>query len=102
VLFSTPAAPAWVNYADTYQAGEVAFDPSLIPPVGYWQPERNLGKVWRGDPRLRDRLGWAVAPATAYTVFWQVDGVTAELYISGPNGEIFRLSPDQSRWGREK
>ncbi|MBZ0295309.1 MAG: SH3 domain-containing protein, partial [Anaerolineae bacterium] len=57
----------WNVFIDTYQSGQVEIDSNLIPPEGYLQPARNLGKVWRENESVFSQLGWAVTPEISYT-----------------------------------
>ena len=49
----------WQSVVDTWRAGDPEQDPSITPPWGYYQPIRGFGKVWREEPGVRDRVGWA-------------------------------------------
>jgi hypothetical protein len=67
---------------DTWEAGMPESDPALTPPERLYQPIEGLGLVWRlgSDPRhfppLRERLGWATAPAVAIQTAYQCDWAT--------------------------
>ncbi len=50
----------WRVFEDTFEEGQMEFDPAITPPSGLRQPERGFGKVWRENPELRERLGWAL------------------------------------------
>ena len=52
----------WFCYVDEFEEGDPETDPSLVPPEGLYQPKRGFGLVWREEPGVRDRLGWAVTP----------------------------------------
>lgn len=57
----------YVLYQDgTYQTFPDTYDPNLDPesggeqpPDGFFAPVRGFGKIWREQPGVRDRLGWA-------------------------------------------
>lgn len=53
-------------FADEWDEGESDCDPSLIPPDGLYQPIRGFGLVWRQNPDVRQRLGWAADLETAF------------------------------------
>ena len=36
-------------------------DSGLKPPPDRYEPQRGFGKVWRENPDVRARLGWAIA-----------------------------------------
>ncbi len=54
------------TYEDTWTAGQPDTDVGIKPPAGRYRPERGFGKVWTGDPYIRSRLGWAMAPEQGY------------------------------------
>ena len=49
----------WQLFTDTWEAGDAEYDPNIVPPSGFYQPKYGFGKVWRGQPGVRDGLGWA-------------------------------------------
>lgn len=102
VMLNDSRLPAWVVAPDTFAEGEPEVDFNLQIPQGLLQPRRGFGKLWRGDKALQERLGWATTAELGYTASVQTDSVTGIRYLSGPNGEIFVLLPDQSRWYRAK
>lgn len=50
----------WQGFADTWTSAEPEWDPSIVPPPGYYQPKRGFGKVWRNNANVRNALGWAL------------------------------------------
>ena len=53
----------WTTYPDTWQEGvDPVYNPSLVPPAGYYQPEYGIGKMWRNEDNYSQRLGWAIWP----------------------------------------
>jgi len=54
------------QFEDTWMPGELESDPEIVPPEGLYQPVRGFGKVWRDNPQIRDRLGWAIAPEQGF------------------------------------
>jgi len=90
-----PYAPAF-DLADTPLPGP---DPAIVPPEGFYQPELGFAKFWRGlvpgYEWVRQRLGWATAPETAYSAFWQCNTAgddSARCYFTGPRDEIIVLA----------
>ena len=80
-------------------------DPSLAPPEGRYQPLRGFALFWRnlvpGHEWVRERLGWATAPETAYSGFYQCNTATGEAarcYINGPRDEIIALAGGAPYW----
>lgn len=53
---------SWERYADAFEEGMAESDPAISPPDGKLQPMRGFGKVWREQPQVRERIGWALAP----------------------------------------
>jgi hypothetical protein len=55
----------WQQFQNTWTAGDPVYNPSLYPPPGWCQPEYGIGKVWRNQDNVSQRLGWAKYPAQA-------------------------------------
>ena len=93
-------SPKWMSYADNWEAGMPEDDPNIVPPPGYYQPKRGFGLIWREQPSIRDRLGWAIAPEEAYTSALQRTSYAKynETYIRALDGEIWKLLPEFSGW----
>ncbi len=51
---------SWQVYPDTFEEGEPERDPTLYPQHNLVQPVRGFGKIWRVQPDVRERLGWAL------------------------------------------
>ncbi len=51
----------WFSTGDTWRDGDAPYDPTIVPPAGFYQPVRGFGKVWRERPGVREALGWANA-----------------------------------------
>lgn len=74
-------------------------DPAIVPPEGLFQPELGFALYWRGlvpgTEWVREALGWATAPETAYSAFWQCStatGPAARCYFNGPRDELIALT----------
>ena len=85
---------SWLVFEDTFREGEAESDPALVAPANRQQPVRGFGKVWRTEPALRERMGWATAQERGVTIQAQpfergqmiwVNGVVYAL-IEGPDG----------------
>jgi len=51
----------WASYEDTFVSGVDPISTDAAPPSGGVQePAFGFGKVWREQPGVRDRLGWAL------------------------------------------
>ena len=53
------------KFDDDWDNTQPIDDPSIVPPDGFYQPVAGFGKVWREQPGVRDRLGWAIAPESS-------------------------------------
>lgn len=56
----------WTSFPDQFREGDAESDPGITPPEGVLQPIRGFGLVWRTQPNVRDRLGWALGTEYAY------------------------------------
>lgn len=92
--------PAWEFVPDTYVQGEDVTILGQEPPFGRFQPQRGFGKVWRDGLGVRERLGWGTQVEVGYTAFIQADSVSGDRYITGAEGDIYRLLADQRSWVR--
>lgn len=101
VLFNDGKTPGWAEYADTFKDGQPDRDPSLVPPPNLTQPIRGFGLVWRTQPHVRDRLGWATGPELAFDGAYQSDTTAVPnttLYLRSRDKNIFQLSGQGQTW----
>jgi len=61
----------WQSFVDTWNEGDLEWDPTIVPPSGYYQPKRGFGKVWREQPGVRDKLSWATTEERGLGASWQ-------------------------------
>jgi hypothetical protein len=59
-------SPKWQGFSDDWEEGMPDRDPTLVPPEGLYQPIRGFGLVWRQNPTVRERLGWAIDEETGF------------------------------------
>lgn len=52
----------WEVFTDTWTSGDPVYNPALVAPPGWCQPEYGIGKVWRNMDAVSQRLGWARWP----------------------------------------
>jgi hypothetical protein len=100
VLFYDGQQPRWSAYSDEWDEGESTADPGLEPPPGLRQPVRGFGLVWREEPSVRERLGWAVDEERGYETAVQRSSHARYpvLYIRALDGGVWRLGPNGSAW----
>jgi uncharacterized protein YkwD len=100
VLYGDGQQPQWQVFVDEWEEGDPIIDPGLDPPPGHYQPERGFGLVWREQPQVMERLGWAVAPEVGYETAVQATSYPQynHLYIRAADDEVWRLGPENSEW----
>ncbi len=102
VLYSNFGGPAWESYEDQFDEGMLELDESwaLPPDTQLYQPRRGFGTLWRSNPAVRARIGWAVeeweVPYSS-TVQTAEDGA---LFLQDPYGGVVVLMPEQADWSR--
>jgi hypothetical protein len=101
VIFDDGNVPSWAQYPDNFTEGDPEQDESLVPPPGLLQPIRGFGMIWRSNPRVQARLGWATTPEVAFDGMVQADSVelsVASLYLRGRDGSIIALDAFNDEW----
>ena len=100
VLFDDGRQPAWASYPDDFKDGQPANDPSLSPPAALRQPVRGFGLVWRTQPGVRDRLGWATASEAPFDGEFQGDATVegGQMYLRARDGKVLALSSKGTSW----
>lgn len=101
VYFDSPT-PRWERFEDTWTEGvdpERVELPEYRGPQGYWQqPSRGFGKIWRDNPQVRLRLGFARFEwGDAYNCRYQF-GTDGTLCITGPREQSFELYGARDGW----
>lgn len=99
----------WLVYEDMFEEGEAELDPAIVPPEGFFQPERGFGKLWRENEDVRDMLGWGVTPEFGYTSDYEYrpgGRVEDQTYIPAPgfhilnglDGQEFVFDEENGTW----
>jgi hypothetical protein len=78
--------------ADTWNESLPPSDPSITPPQNLMQPMRGFGYVWRLNPAIRERLGWALAGEQPFEAAYQP--FERGWMLTGPNGAVFAFAPN--------
>jgi hypothetical protein len=101
VLYDSANVPRWQVFNDAFTEDMPDTDPAYDSPPAYtWQPKRGFGLLWRNQPVVRDRLGWAVIEwETPYDALVQT-GTDGMVYINDPRGGVFALTPGGGDWKR--
>ncbi len=85
----------WVTYPDNWDSSQPSNDPNLVVPNGRYQPVDSIGKVWRENTDVRDRLGWAYEPQSKFLGRFQ-----SYLVQQGvPSGDTHFFFIDHGKWG---
>jgi len=101
VIFEDGETPGWAQYPDNFQEGDPERDDTLIPPPDLLQPVRGFGLIWRTNPRVNERLGWATTPEVAFEGMYQADSIepsVATLYLRMRDGGILALDAEAGDW----
>jgi hypothetical protein len=101
VIFEDGNVPSWAQYPDNFTEGDPELDESLVPPPGLLQPIRGFGMIWRANPRVQARLGWATTPEVSFEGMVQADSVelsVASIYLRGRDGSIIALDAFNDDW----
>ncbi len=100
VLYNDGQQYAWDSYTDEWHEGMPEIDPTLVPPDGLLQPRRGFGLVWREQPGVRDRLGWALRPEAGFTSQIQRTGRYKynSTYLRAFGGGVWELGPERGSW----
>lgn len=102
VLYDDPQPPRWERYPDDWDERGQPPDPpesNDVQPYS-WQPRRGFGLIWRENPQVRQRLGWAIQE-WEYSYSMEVQQSHDEfIYMSEPRGALFELIPGGGDWSR--
>jgi hypothetical protein len=100
VLFEDESIPKWSVFEDKWDEEQHEKDPELIPPDGLLQPIRGFGLIWRQEPAIRERLGWAVGEEVGYSLSVQRTSYAKynDTFIQARDGSIWHLLPERSGW----
>lgn len=93
IIETEPGVGIWQVYEDEFVEGGVEFDPNIVPPEGLYQPVRGFGLIWRGNPEVRDGIGWGTETELGFVTNYEyqpsgemVDGE----YVTGPGFHFLR------------
>ncbi len=81
----------WATYPDTWDPSQPMDDPSIVPPPNWTKPTGALGKLWREQPGVRAKLGWAYLPEAPFAGRQQTS-TSGSIYIDhGFRNYVLRL-----------
>jgi len=93
---------SWELYVATWTPTEPDSDPSIVPPQGLYQPIRGFGKIWRNNPQIQKRLGWALVNERGFeTLYQRVSGIDWDNqchYLSTVDGRVISLCSRGGVW----
>jgi len=93
VIETEPGVGIWQVYEDEFQEGGVEFDPNIVPPEGLYQPVRGFGLIWRGNPEIREGMGWGTETELGFVTNYEYEP-TGELvdgeYVAAPGFHFLR------------
>ena len=85
----------WVTFPDGWDASQPIDDPSLVVPEGRYQPIKSIGKIWRENAEVRNRLGWAYEPEKEFLGRMQLYSTQP----GQPQGDSHYFFIDHGKWG---
>ncbi len=95
----------WSLVSNAWLPGMPESDPSIVPPLGDYQPVRGFGVAWRDEQgyagyRVRDRLGWATAAEFPMSGAYQCNAAFKyrTCYVTGPGEVVYVLEPEGAGW----
>ncbi len=90
------------TFVDNFSEGDPESDPTIVPPAGLYQPVRGFGLVWRLNPSVRSRLGWATDPEAGFQTWTQgYSGMGMHSFyalMQGIDGTIYHLRMMGNVW----
>jgi hypothetical protein len=66
----------WQQFQNTWTPGMPSYNPGIVPPPGFCQPEYGIGEVWRTQPGVSQKVGWGHYPT-------QMTSGTSQQYQGG-------------------
>ncbi len=82
----------WVTFPDTWDNSQASSDATIVPPEGRYQPVDSIGKVWRENSEVRQRLGWAYEPQNKFQG-------RVQTYSAESGGDSHFIFIDHGKWG---
>lgn len=89
VLVTLFAAGRWQQLPEP--TGPAGREPLFNPPEDLFVPTGRFGRLWREQPGLRDRLGWAVGAERAFTGAVQRYAGGGLMAWTGPEQGLLRI-----------
>jgi hypothetical protein len=102
VLYSNFDQPAWESFTDEFDEGMLEVDETWEDPPNdeLFQPRRGFGMLWRNNPAVRARIGWALdAWEVPYSSTVQ-EGDDGTIFLQDPYSGVVTLLPEQGDWAR--
>jgi hypothetical protein len=95
-----PYRKEWSLHRDEWVEGAADRDPRLTPPPGLFQPVRGFGWLWRENPDIQGRLGWAIDEELGFQTILQNTRRYKynSTYLRALDGNVWHLGPERSSW----
>jgi hypothetical protein len=92
----------WSIHGDQWKEGQPDHDTELSPPPGLYLPIRGFGLLWRQNPEMRNRLGWAADQEAGFqtTIQHTTRFKYNSIYLSALDGNVWHLGPEFSSWAK--
>ena len=102
VLFNDGNEPSWLSFNNLYNpAVHPESEESFVPPLGFFQPLRELGLLWRSNDTVRNRLGLGTSEAKTYQGFYQTAPASnqrEDLFLTAGDNTIINIIPGGRLW----
>jgi hypothetical protein len=84
----------WETFVDGWDNSQISSDQAIMPPTDRYQPVDAIGWVWRENPEVRRRLGWAYEAQAAFQGRYQ-----RYQEQPGTGGDMHYTFIDHGKWG---
>ncbi len=101
-LFNDGNTPSWLSFENRYNPEiHPESEPDFVPPLGRYQPLRQLGFLWRANDVIRNRLGLGIQEAVTYSGFIQEtteNSRTPDVFLTSSDSAILNIVPGGQIW----
>lgn len=101
-LFNDGNTPAWLSFENRYNPEiHPESEADFVPPLGRYQPLRELGFLWRANDAVRNRLGLGIQEAVTYSGFIQETTENSRapyIFLTSSDSAILNIIPGGQIW----